>query len=471
MNFTYELFNKKFLANLQAMLENRFEASVDFSKLISWRSAVELVFQYDPFDFELDTAEGFVDMSLLLETLKTRDDVTAFFEKHFTLNTPTISGAIIVKDEERCIKRCLDSMLPIFDEIVVVDTGSTDKTLDILSSMNNPRIKIFHMKWEDDFAKARNFALDNVTSDWVFFIDADEYFEAPVSDNFKSVLAALSAFSDIDSVVCTPKIIDATRACGLGSQRIFKTSSNIRYFGIIHEETRIWKNNSWSSTKVISLNIPLAHDGYISDVYDSKNKGKRNLELNKKMMSIEPDNPRWLSFYVRDGQNVLPPGEICEMIENAILINKNKEVTIGNIRISGYTDVLLNAWAQATLQELKTEKLFKIVDCMEELFPESSNNSMYYKTLAEVMTLNAKKRKLLSNVMEFRKNHFEPQYRTLHSEGANIDFLIGVLLFEGGHFEKAFAYLDFVKDQFLPPDYKAQYNHLIATCKARENAL
>lgn len=58
--------------------------------------------------------------------------------------------------------------MSIFDEVVIVDTGSTDKTIAILESVQDPKVRIHKIKWENDFAKARNFALEKVTSEWFF---------------------------------------------------------------------------------------------------------------------------------------------------------------------------------------------------------------------------------------------------------------------------------------------------------------
>lgn len=82
----------------------------------------------------------------------------------------SISACLIVKNEEANIKRCLDSLN--VDEIIVVDTGSTDSTKEIASQ--NKLVKLYDFEWCDDFSKARNFANSKATKDWIFSIDADE---------------------------------------------------------------------------------------------------------------------------------------------------------------------------------------------------------------------------------------------------------------------------------------------------------
>lgn len=78
---------------------------------------------------------------------------------------------MIVKNEERYISRCLSSVQDIVDEIVIADTGSQDNTKDICKSF---QARVFDFEWENDFAKARNYALQHAEGDWILMLDADE---------------------------------------------------------------------------------------------------------------------------------------------------------------------------------------------------------------------------------------------------------------------------------------------------------
>ncbi|MBQ9504763.1 MAG: glycosyltransferase family 2 protein [Lachnospiraceae bacterium] len=83
----------------------------------------------------------------------------------------TISLCMIVKDEEKVLARCLDSIKSIMDEIVIVDTGSSDRTKKIAAKYTD---KIYDFEWDDDFAAARNFAFSKCTCDYIYSADADE---------------------------------------------------------------------------------------------------------------------------------------------------------------------------------------------------------------------------------------------------------------------------------------------------------
>ena len=88
-----------------------------------------------------------------------------------------ISACYIVKNEAANLPRSLASLGDAWDELVVVDTGSTDETVAIATRAG---ARVLHYTWQDDFAAARNFALDHATGDWVIFLDADEYFARPL---------------------------------------------------------------------------------------------------------------------------------------------------------------------------------------------------------------------------------------------------------------------------------------------------
>src|SRR5687767_12493572 len=84
---------------------------------------------------------------------------------------PTLSVCLIVKNEERYLAQCLQSVRGLWDDLVIVDTGSTDRTVEIAESFG---ARVFHFTWCDDFSAARNFCLDQITTDWILSLDADE---------------------------------------------------------------------------------------------------------------------------------------------------------------------------------------------------------------------------------------------------------------------------------------------------------
>ena len=113
---------------------------------------------------------------------------------------PTISLCMIVKNEEQNIANCLNSVKDLVDEIIIVDTGSKDKTKEVIKEAINDKgknlaskgkifdIKIFDFKWNDDFSAARNESLKHATKEWILVLDADEELEGASVQAIKSLL-------------------------------------------------------------------------------------------------------------------------------------------------------------------------------------------------------------------------------------------------------------------------------------------
>ncbi len=97
----------------------------------------------------------------------------------------TVSLCMIVKNEEDNLPRCLESIKDIVDEIIIVDTGSTDKTVEIAKSYG---AKVYYLKWNNNFSEARNESLKYATKDWILILDGDDELRAQYKENFKVLL-------------------------------------------------------------------------------------------------------------------------------------------------------------------------------------------------------------------------------------------------------------------------------------------
>ena len=100
----------------------------------------------------------------------------------------TISLCMIVKNEEPVLARCLDSVASMMDEIIIVDTGSTDRTKEIAAQYTN---RIYDFTWCDDFSAARNYAFSLATMDYIYCPDADEYLDLENQRRFLRLKGAL----------------------------------------------------------------------------------------------------------------------------------------------------------------------------------------------------------------------------------------------------------------------------------------
>jgi glycosyltransferase involved in cell wall biosynthesis len=141
-----------------------------------------------------------------------------------------ISLCMIVKDEEACLARCLDSVRDVVNEIVIVDTGSHDNTVSIAQSYG---AKIFYHAWDDNFSAARNVSLDQATGEWIFILDADEV----LAQESKASFRALAKNSDMLGYYVLMQLHPGwTEGRRLS---FFRNLPALRYSGIFHEELSI----------------------------------------------------------------------------------------------------------------------------------------------------------------------------------------------------------------------------------------
>ena len=188
-----------------------------------------------------------------------------------------ISACYIVKNEEKNLRTSLESLKGTVDEIIVVDTGSTDNTLDVAKSFC---AKIFNEVWRDDFSAPRNIALDYAEGDWIIFLDADEYFTAETAKNIRSVIenigeenigGLLIYLVNID-VENDNRVMDSTYVL-----RIFRNLRGLQYVGKIHEELKWFGKNLPNMIPIPPKILTLYHTGYSATL--NKAKAERNLKL------------------------------------------------------------------------------------------------------------------------------------------------------------------------------------------------
>ncbi len=98
---------------------------------------------------------------------------------------PRLTLSMIVKNEEKYLRDCLESVKDIADDIVIVDTGSTDYTKEIAKEFN---AKVFHFDWINDFSAARNYALKKSEGDWILYLDADERLDKDSLEELKNII-------------------------------------------------------------------------------------------------------------------------------------------------------------------------------------------------------------------------------------------------------------------------------------------
>lgn len=193
---------------------------------------------------------------------------------------PTISACMIVKNEQELLPDCLESIRDWVDEIVIVDTGSTDQTLAIAASYG---AKIFHQKWEGNFSKHRNYSIEKATSDWILIIDADERF---INEDIDIILNQIYKV-DYDIIAINVYNVSGKyeeKVTSLASVRLFKRNLNLRYTGIVHNQLEIDP-----SIPVVRTKARIKHLGYGLTEEKMAAKAKRTIDLLEKQIQEKPD--------------------------------------------------------------------------------------------------------------------------------------------------------------------------------------
>jgi len=199
------------------------------------------------------------------------------------------SATLIVKNEEGVLARCLDSLRDVVDEIVVVDTGSTDGTRRIAETFTS---NVYSYPWNDDFAAARNFALGQASGEYVFSVDADEYLVDPVKA--REQLDAFVKRHD-PATVGTVDVVSPAGAASTATQSVFAAQrffrrDRFRFEGAIHEQLVPLSGQKSAAP----TGLRLMHTGYAQDPTDPDHKSHRNKRILMAELAKHPDDEYYL---------------------------------------------------------------------------------------------------------------------------------------------------------------------------------
>lgn len=238
-----------------------------------------------------------------------------FFEMNKVKGT-SISACAIMKNEISHVEAWLDNVRVFAQEIIVVDTGSTDGINEFL--VKQPDVKLINHEWQHDFAQAKNMALQEATGDWLVFTDADECFYQP--KNIIEYLRKLDRQSaDIDVIFCPIDNIDADINNEIINSdvvpRIIRNHVGIKYMGAVHEQ--LTKGNEpWQGIKYVVADRKLAirHTGYSTKLIPFKH--QRNYAILRQVMKKSNKPEMYYGFL---SESLLGVEKYQEALEYAIL--------------------------------------------------------------------------------------------------------------------------------------------------------
>lgn len=179
---------------------------------------------------------------------------------------------MIVKNEEKYLAGCLDSVKDVAGEIVIVDTGSTDNTVSIAEKYN---ANIYHFPWIGDFSAARNIALNKASGDWILYLDADERLSSESTEEIKKIISGDVRGAYRCRVI---SVSDSDNHHSVMSySRLFLNDVKVRFRGKVHEQIEdSVKENGYP---VLNSSVEIIHLGYNVSENELQTKAERNLQI------------------------------------------------------------------------------------------------------------------------------------------------------------------------------------------------
>ncbi|OLO37192.1 hypothetical protein BTR23_13770 [Alkalihalophilus pseudofirmus] len=204
---------------------------------------------------------------------------------------PLISLCMIVKDEEESIEGCLKSVSGIVDEIIVVDTGSSDNTVSIAKENG---AKVYYKEWKNSFSEARNESLKHANGKWILCLDADEQLDKKAGQQLRELLKTTRY-----DVLTFPMLnyygasVSSDQCVSLGKIKCFRNKLSLKYVTDIHEQLDLSEVDAEQEGEV---DIPIHHYGYLDQYVKGKKKTERNLQLVKQQ--LEKEDNGWMRYYL-----------------------------------------------------------------------------------------------------------------------------------------------------------------------------
>lgn len=205
------------------------------------------------------------------------------FEAVLGRKQPSITIAAIVKNEGRLMRNMIKTASTFCDDFCIVDTGSTDKTIQLLKPLLLNNGILLTCQWNDNFSESRNFGLRHCKGKWILQLDADEVIDKRYASTIRK-MAEQDQYDAFRFVVInfreSPFLIEDPKTDKITSIRMWKNDRNITYRGVIHET--VAESISQADFRVGEAPVPIYHFAYLKSP-------ARHFELTKKAATIEPD--------------------------------------------------------------------------------------------------------------------------------------------------------------------------------------
>lgn len=270
-----------------------------------------------------------------------------------------VSLCLIVKNEEDHILNCLNSTKHIVDEIIVVDTGSTDDTV---RRAREAGARVFFYPWNGNFSDARNYALQQATGSWILVLDADEVLAPIDREGFHALLANEQAegyFLTIHSYQGSGReyMIDHV-------VRLFRNKPCYRFSGAIHEQVAPSILQESRGKGLQNCSLIIKHYGYLETEIKKKDKFRRNTSILLRELAKCPQDPFILYCLALEYYQRELVGQGLECLKKALQFMNGSE---------GYFEDVIVATANGLLNLGLSEELLGFTEKYLQILPENNN--------------------------------------------------------------------------------------------------
>ncbi len=288
------------------------------------------------------------------------------------------SLCMIVKNESKNIARCLESVEGVVDEIIVVDTGSADDTVEIAKRYG---AKVFFYEWGHDFALARNEAIKHATGDWILILDADEELSPESREKIRAFLVKMDGDTTYQLRIKNMNTYGNVMYQNYMT-RMFKNTHTTMFVGRVHE-TLVSRSQA---INISGEDVSILHHGYADKEKSSKKITTRNIPLLEEILKKDDINNSYKSFvnfYI--GASQLEIGNVEDSIKSLRLaVEQSKEVGDANLNFIAFSYIRLMS---IYISLKKVEELEDIIKEAEKECPRllSHYEFWYYKASIGLM--------------------------------------------------------------------------------------
>lgn len=355
---------------------------------------------------------------------------------------PRLSICMIVKNEERFLGQCLTSVKDIADEIIVIDTGSTDRTIEIAREHG---AKVGHFEWCDDFAAARNASIAPATGDWILVLDADEELSPKEKQNLPALLNRKNV------ALFRLPLIDTHK--GEGSQcvvpRLFRNIPTIRFQGCVHEGVYgaiLQASKEWQMEISVG-DLMIFHYGYTPEVTAERNKVQRNYELLLKALETQPNS---IYFNSQLGFELRRMDRIAESFEAYAKALKSAETEPNQIITDEVREQLLTQYSAYLMIDRNYEKVLEVLT--SDLALRGSLTPSQLLVRAQALIRLSQPKHALKDAQEAYYRRHEPTLfpSAINPRGSGLELLLAEALYLNKRFQEALIYFELIIQKEQP---------------------